>query len=226
LIIPFFEAVSAEFHGAGWGAGSRRRCKRVDRLIFLLAKAKSKNAAEPFYRYLRKRTKLHMEIHSYGIAQICKNGHVLTDRSNATDLKQKFCSDCGELIINQCEACQQYIQGRPRAVSVIDPPFMYFGGPDAKPSFCIHCGTPFPWTTRVKEAIDELIQFSESLTPVEKEDFKTTVTALTVDSPRSQVALVKFKSYISKVGTEAAKIIKDMVKDIATEAIKKAIFKG
>ena len=169
--------------------------------------------------------KLHMEVHSYGIAQICKNGHVLTDRSNTNDLRQQFCPDCGEAIINQCEVCQQYIQGQPRIESVIDPPFMYFSDSYAKPSFCIHCGGPFSWTTRAKEAIDELIQFSESLSPTEKEDFKTTITALTVDSPRSQVALVKFKSYISKMGIEATKIIKDMVKDIATEAIKKAIFK-
>lgn len=67
-----------------------------------------------------------MEIHSYGIAQICLNGHVITDKSDDAEIKHKFCYECGELIINKCEVCEQNIKGRPRYEDHIDPPFEYF----------------------------------------------------------------------------------------------------
>jgi hypothetical protein len=62
-----------------------------------------------------------MEIDSYGVAQICRNGHILTDKANTDDLQQKYCSACGEPIISQCGNCLTDIKGRPRYLSQIDP---------------------------------------------------------------------------------------------------------
>ena len=165
-----------------------------------------------------------MKIDSYGVSQICLNGHILTDQCNDEVLTQKCCSRCGEAIINRCQQCQVPIKGRPRIVSQIDPPFTYFNGPEYLPAFCINCGSPYPWTQRAKESIQELIEFSDNLNATEKGDFIEILPALVVDTPKSPVAIIKCKTYITKVGGEIAKGIKDILKELATEAVKKALW--
>ena len=165
-----------------------------------------------------------MEIHSYGVIQVCVNGHVLTDQADTHDLKQNFCATCGAPIISQCKHCHTDIKGRPRYVSVIDPGYVYYNGYVSRPAFCIHCGKPYPWTEQAKEAIEEIIRFSDALSPAEKEDFQRVIPDLIVETPRSQIAILKFKTYTGKAGKAVGKMIWDILKDIASEAIKKAIF--
>jgi len=148
----------------------------------------------------------------------------MADSSNDDVITQKFCSECGESVINKCEVCKQSIKGRPRYVSQIDPPFAYFSGPYFKPSFCINCGNTYPWTSSKKEAAFELIQFSEALNPTEKEDLKNSINDLVTNSPKINVAIVKFKTYTAKAGTEIAKGLRDILIDIVGEAVKKSIW--
>jgi hypothetical protein len=166
-----------------------------------------------------------MEIHSYGVAQICRNGHILTDQADTHDLKQKYCSFCGSPIISQCEHCQADIKGKARYVSQITNSFGYYNSDACRPAFCIHCGKPYPWTEQSKETIQEIIRFSDALNEVEKEDFQSVVPDLIVDTPRTPVALLKFKAYTGKAGKEIGKMIKDILTDVAAEVIKKAIIK-
>jgi hypothetical protein len=163
-----------------------------------------------------------MENNSYGTFQICKNGDILTDQADTPAIKQAFCAQCGEQIISLCEHCQEPIRGRLRTVSVVAPPFMYYNGNVARPAFCHKCGKSFPWTARAQAALREMIEFSE-LSAAEKTDFQLIVPDLIVDTPRSHLAVLKAKTYLAKAGTETAKFIKDTLKEVATEAIKRAI---
>ncbi len=72
-------------------------------------------------------------------------------------------------------------------------------------------------------ALVDLIQFSAELNQTEKDDFKESVKDLTTETPRSQLAITKFKFYSNKVGIEFAKGLKDLVVGVATEVVKKAI---
>jgi hypothetical protein len=165
-----------------------------------------------------------MDIDSYGVIHICKNGHILTDQADTHNLNQNFCATCGTSIISQCEHCHKDIKGRPRYISVIDPGFGYFDGYVPRPAFCIHCGKSYPWTEKATDAIREIIGFSNALSDAEKADFQRIVPDLVVETPRSQMAILKFRTYTSKAGKEVGKMLWDILKDITSEAIKKAIF--
>jgi hypothetical protein len=165
-----------------------------------------------------------MIIDSYGVIHVCKNGHVLTDQADTKDLKQNFCAKCSEPIISQCEHCHTDIKGRPRYISVIDPGYNYFTGDVSLPAFCIHCGRPYPWTEQATKAVIEIIQFSDTLSVAEKEDFQRIVPDLIVETPRTRIAILKFSTYTAKAGKAVGKMILDILKDIASEAVKKAIF--
>jgi len=47
----------------------------------------------------------------YDVAQICLNGHVITELALKPDYRQDFCSRCGARTITECEACHKGIRG-------------------------------------------------------------------------------------------------------------------
>ena len=56
----------------------------------------------------------------YETAQICKNGHVITDAHNQQpDMAKPFCPECGLETMTKCEHCDAPIQGRIHVDSVI-----------------------------------------------------------------------------------------------------------
>lgn len=95
----------------------------------------------------------------------------------------------------------------------------------ARPAFCVHCGRAYPWTEQAEKSVREIIRFSDALSPAEKEDFQSVIPDLIVETPRSQIAILKFRNYTAKAGKAVGKMIGDILKDIASEAPKKAIFK-
>lgn len=98
------------------------------------------------------------------------------------------------------------------------------GGSYTRPSFCEDCGKPYPWTQSIQDSAYELIELSLSLDQVEKNDFKNSVNDLIVQSPKTNVAQVKFVSYAKKAGTEVAKGLRDVLVDVVSETVKKAIW--
>lgn len=71
-----------------------------------------------------------------------------------------------------------------------------------------------------------MIRFNDQLDQQEKEDFQRIVPDLIVETPRTPLAVMKFKAYAGKVGEGTVSFIKDVLKDIVSEAIKKALFGG
>jgi ribosomal protein S14 len=83
-------------------------------------------------------------MNQHDVAQVCKNGHVITSMSqtNPHD-KKKRCPRCGAKTTTICRWCKTEIRGR------------NIGGPNLLMSFkaanrCSNCGMPYPWSSFYK----------------------------------------------------------------------------
>lgn len=156
----------------------------------------------------------------YRVAQVCPNGHVATTAADQNpELREAFCSTCGETTITNCPNCSASIRGDYYVEDVFG-----FGGDYEPPSFCHNCGKAFPWTERKIASAVELVEVGADLSPDELQQFRSDLTELTKDSPKTQVASLRFKKVMSKVGTSVASGVRDIVVDVLSEAAKKAIW--
>lgn len=157
---------------------------------------------------------------TYRVAQVCPNGHVATTAADQNpELREAFCSKCGEETIMQCPSCSASIRGDFYVEGVFG-----LGGDYEPPSFCHNCGSRFPWTERKIAGAVELVEAGAELSPEEVQQFRTDLTELTKDSPKTQVASLRFKKVMTKVGTSVASGVRDIVVDVLSEAAKKAIW--
>ncbi len=157
---------------------------------------------------------------TYRTAEVCPNGHVSTSSANISpELREKYCSKCGEETATQCKECGEYIRGYYHVDGVIG-----FGSPYEPPAFCHNCGKPFEWTHRKINGAVELVKEGTDLTAEELTQFETDLKELTKDSPGVQVASIRFKKYMSKAGNSIASGVKDIIVSVLSEAAKKAIW--
>lgn len=151
----------------------------------------------------------------YRDAQICCNGHVISSSSKNVE---KFCSECGSATISECPNCNTSIRGSEYFPGVIGI------APYTVPSYCYNCGSPYPWTKSKLEAIQELLDFDESLSPDKKDYINENINSLTSDTPKTKVVATKIKHYLSEMAISTGEAIKDILVDIISETAKKIIF--
>jgi len=157
---------------------------------------------------------------TYRVAEICPNGHVPTSSADTSpELREKFCSQCGEPTIMHCPSCRASIRGYYHVEG-----FIRLGGNYEPPAFCHNCGSRFPWTERKIASAVELVEVGANLPVEELEQFRDDLTELTKESPKTQVASLRFKKVMAKVGTSVASGVRDIVVDVLSEAAKKAIW--
>lgn len=154
------------------------------------------------------------------IAQICLNGHIVNEGMKHYPQKsKKHCSICGEATLTFCENCQTAIQGRDffrgvRNTRNYEPP-----------RFCHECGKIYPWTRirldAARELADEL-----NLSNEEKEELKRSLENLVQETPRTQVAVSKFKRLTAKAGPETVDMFKSILVGVVSTAIQKLLFPG
>jgi len=155
----------------------------------------------------------------YRVAQVCSNGHVATSSADQhPELREPFCSKCGEATITACLSCNASIRG-----------YYYVEGffsarKYEPPSFCYSCGKPFPWTERAIASAVELLEVGTELPPAEVAQFRDDLMELTKDGPKTQVAALRFKKVMSKAGGAVASGVQGIVVSVLTEAAKKAIW--
>lgn len=155
---------------------------------------------------------------NYDVAQICLNGHVITSRiKRSPELGQKFCGECGDPTITECQNCKSEIRGYYYADSAVISPYI-------APHYCHECGKPYPWTERKLLAAWELADELDELTDTDKEKLKSSLEDVTRDSPKTEVATTRLKKILSKLGQESSSILKSILIEIATEAAKKTLF--
>lgn len=158
---------------------------------------------------------------TYHVAEICPNGHVSTSLADTSpELREKFCSSCGELTMTQCPSCGSTIRGHYIVENVFS--FSEYN----PPAHCHNCGSAFPWTVRKVEGAVELVETGGGLTDSEIDQLRNDLTELTKDSPKTQVASLRFKKAMAKVGSTVAQGVRDIVVDVLSESAKKSIWGG
>jgi hypothetical protein len=154
----------------------------------------------------------------YETAQVCINGHVITSAiESSRSSMQDFCEDCGKPTIIKCSDCKTHIRGSYRSQNaVLITEYIV-------PKFCYKCGRPFPWTKAKLDAVRELVEFEEKITTKEKELLKNSLDDIIAENPKTEMAAIKFKHIMAKVGQETAKALRDIIVDIASETAKKIL---
>jgi len=157
---------------------------------------------------------------TYRIAEVCPNGHVSTVSADTSpELREKFCSKCGEATLTSCPECKASVRGDYYVPGVITIGHTY-----EPPAFCHNCGKAFPWTERKIAGAVELLQVGTDLTAEEIHQFESDLQELTKESPKTQVASIRFKKVMAKVGSSVATGVREIVVDVLSEAAKKAIW--
>jgi len=156
---------------------------------------------------------------THRVAQVCPNGHVATSSADQhPELCEAFCSKCGEPTITTCPRCQASIRGYYDVEGIIS-----IGRNYEPPSLCYACGKAFPWTERKVAAAVELVEVGADLSSEEVAQFRSDLTELTKDTVKTQVASLRFKKVMAKVGESVASGVRDIVVDVLSETAKKAL---
>src|SRR5258708_3342166 len=154
----------------------------------------------------------------YDTAQVCLNGHVITDRYRSySEFQKSFCDKCGQATIVQCPSCKRDIQGEYVVEGVIG-----FGGEPKAPSYCHSCGKPYPWTAAKINAAQAMADEIDELSDADKILLKTSIAQIAVDSPMSEVAVVRIKKILPKIAKGLGDVLRKLIIDVASETIKKS----
>lgn len=154
----------------------------------------------------------------YETAQICLDGHIISSAIGLhPEEAQKHCTKCGKPTITNCQACGAPIRGDYIVPGVAFPPSSEL------PFYCHECGEPYPWTKATLEAAKELVQM-ENIPEEEKKALVEDLPALLSDTPRSKVAIARWKRFLDNTGPTIKQAVRDLLVDIVSEAVKKAMF--
>jgi hypothetical protein len=158
------------------------------------------------------------EVAWYDTAQVCRNGHVITDEAASSPVERRaFCGRCGAGTVMSCEDCDAPIRGYYHAYMATAFPMT------EPPAFCESCGSPYPWTSKGLEAARELAQELEGLDDVERIGLRDSLGDLVADTPRTELAALRVKKLLAKAGKGGADALRSILVSIATEAAKKSI---
>lgn len=155
----------------------------------------------------------------YDHALICRNGHVVNAAMIARpENTAPFCERCGSPALPACPSCHAPIRG---ALLLGGRP--HLSTYDA-PAYCLACGTPFPWTEQRLEAALILADEMDRLSPKERLLLQQSIEAIVRDRPDSTLAVLRFEKLMAKAGKAAAESLQQIMVQIVTEAMKKAIW--
>lgn len=155
----------------------------------------------------------------YHLAQICLNGHMINDCiDTAPEFNQNFCSKCGAKTITACPSCNAPLHGDYTCEEV----FSFSETPVE--AYCYNCGSPYPWTETVLETANAIIHEDELLTEEQMQQFYACLPDLLTDTPKTRLALIRFKKFVGKAASATSAALYDILKDIVSEAIKKQLF--
>ncbi len=151
----------------------------------------------------------------HDVAQVCRRGHLVNSGTRDSPERNKnFCPTCGQKTITACERCATAIQGQ------YHDPYVGFLAMDEPPAYCYGCGAPYPWTVEGIESARALAAELEELTDDERIMITSTIDDLVVDSPRTPLAVLRFKKIIAKAKGPARQLFVDVIAKIAVESAK------
>jgi len=156
----------------------------------------------------------------YDTAQICLSGHIInTCAETEPERNKNYCSECGAETITSCPKCGAKVLGQ------LHPSPQYLALPMiGAPKFCWTCGSPYPWTESRLKAAHDLANEIRGISKEERELLNQSLDELVEDIPQTNVAIVRFKKIMSKVGPELCDAFKKILIDIVSETVKKYIW--
>jgi hypothetical protein len=158
----------------------------------------------------------------FDTAQICTNGHLI---SSATETKphtkRDFCDKCGAETICNCPNCKKPIKGDYLGVinnenlnnndkirELLDSLGFHI------PQFCDSCGHEFPWFQKKLELVFEFVEYIDSLTFQQKNDFKSSINELIKQTSKLPMAKIELKKILSSLDKDISDNILDLMKEI------------
>jgi len=155
----------------------------------------------------------------YHTAQVCLNGHCITDRADEyPELRADFCSKCGAITIMHCQHCNSPIRGDYEVPNVC-----VLGRKYNPPLFCHACGKHFPWTSAKIQAAQELSEEVDELSATEKGILKENLPKISTDTPMSEPAAAKIAKVLKKISSPVGVTLQKLIVEIASETAKKAM---
>ena len=150
----------------------------------------------------------------YHLGVICKNGHCIS--SYGDQALDKHCETCGAEIITRCPECGTPIRGTPN----VDESWLYQYN---TPSFCWNCGNPFPWTESAIASASMLIEEEAKLSALEQGRLIESLPDIVSETPRTQIAVVRFKKAMVAAGKFTAEGLRQFAIDFGCELAKKQL---
>jgi hypothetical protein len=164
----------------------------------------------------------------YDVAQVCKNGHVITDKAKSDQAhREKFCRRCGAETIMACPECSTPIRGQLTTAfdSYVHMEVRYLTKAMTDvPRFCHNCGASFPWTQTALESARELATTFDDLSVEDRRQLSESLNDLVRDTPQTTVAVSKFRKIMSKVGRDAYDGMKAILIEVVSETVRKSVF--
>jgi hypothetical protein len=149
----------------------------------------------------------------YDVAQVCRRGHLINSSTeDSPERNMAFCSTCGQKTIIACERCATPIHGQYHNVNV------GFRAMEEPPAFCHACGKPYPWTAEGIDSARALAEELEGLNEADRIAIASTIEDLVVESPRTSVAVLRFKKLIARATGPARELLLDLIAKIAVES--------
>jgi hypothetical protein len=154
----------------------------------------------------------------YDDALICGNGHVINNAARTRPVHNApFCPRCGMQAIEKCLKCDAKIRGGYSHAGL--------AGYHA-PAFCHACGTAFPWTTTRLQAARDLVLEAAKLTEEERQELGRSLDDLVKDTPRTPVAVLRFRRLVLKAGGIIESGLREALGDIMSERVREGIWPG
>ena len=156
----------------------------------------------------------------YDTALVCTNGHVAnTSAKEVPERNTKFCAACGQPTVSKCANCGTDIRGRYHSPGVL----VLSSKEWVPPAYCHECGAAYPWTQARIDAAAQLLALT-SLPDADKAQAVQDLKDISSDTPRTNVAAVRWTQVLSKVGPQVADGLRELLVAIASETAKKMLF--
>lgn len=156
---------------------------------------------------------------TYDVAQICLNGHMVNSTwASSPEFSKDFCPKCGTRTITECQACKVRIQGHCHITGFIS------ARPTSVRAYCHACGKPYPWTSARIEAARAIAQELDGLSDAERISLQASIDDLVADTPRTEVAVVRFKKLAAKAGKHGMDALKNVLVNVVSEAAKRQLW--
>lgn len=170
----------------------------------------------------------------FDVAQICENGHLITKHFNThPEERAEYCPQCSAKTISCCPSCGAAIRGcqheilsfKNQALISYDDEERYhietrtscMTSDYTPPAYCYKCGKAYPWTQKLLDEANRIVNMSETLTEEEKKKLRSTFPDLICDNPNTRSATLIANKLMEKITGIGKIALVSLLKEHAVE---------